>query len=145
MSESEKYTLPRALEIVGDHAGKLRAAGAIVEVSEGKDAIALSLLGGQALKTSDALWAIDTAVGFTAAERCEDLFDAWYSDSGGAVGHARNVLPLVVLAVEAASRYPEGMLSGIERWRWCQKEADEIAEALMKWVVAHEVAKDASR
>ena len=60
MSEpEEKYTLPRVLEIVGGHAEALRAVGAALEASEGRDGVILALVGDYALRASDDLFEIE--------------------------------------------------------------------------------------
>ena len=103
------------------------------------------MVGERALKASEDLWAIDMFVGFNQPVDGynQGLFDVWYSggSDGGAVGHARNVLPLLVLAVEGADTFTAEQVAILEPWRWCQQHAETIAEDLMKWVMAHE--KDA--
>ena len=108
MSEPEKYTLDRVLEIVQYHAAKLGTAGQSLKVTEGKDPEVLAMLGERALKASEALWAIDTSVGFGPSGECEGLFEAWYGDDsyGGAPGRARNVLPLISLATRGCHTTP---------------------------------------
>jgi len=145
MTAPEKYTLPRVLEIVQYHAAKLGTAGQSLEATEGKDPEVLAMVGERALKASEDLWAIDSFVGFNQPVDGynQGLFDVWYSggSDGGAVGHARNVLPLLVLAVEGADTFTAEQVAILEPWRWCQQHTETIAEDLMKWVMEHE--KDA--
>ena len=147
MSEPEKvYTLPEVVGIVRGHAEALGAAGKALEATEGKDPEVLAMVGERALKASEDLWAIDSFVGFNQPVDGynQGLFDVWYSggSDGGAVGRARNVLPLLVLAVEGADTFTGGRdVAILEPWRWCQQHTETIAEDLMKWVMEHE--KDA--
>ena len=145
MTAPAKYTLPRVLELVQYHAAKLGTAGQAVHATEGKDPEVLAILGARALKAAEELWAIDEDVGFNAGG-CAELFDVWYGDDAhDAVGHARNVLPLVVLAVEGCGNFTaEQQVAGLEPWRWCQEQTERIAEDLIKWVMAREVVREVS-
>ena len=139
MTEPEKYTLDRVLEIVQYHAAKLGTAGQALEVTEGKDPEVLAMLGERALKAAKAFWYMQ---GENVLD--EDADAAWdlLSEDHGALW----ALPVLALAVEAATTNPQdamppepdGSCPAGQRFTWCHYEAKRIAKDLMGWVMAHE-------
>ena len=130
MSEPEKYTLPRVLEIVKRHAVALKAAAEGLQATEGKDPDMLAFVGECALKASEALWDID---GW--------LSGRWAIWSEGRVYDCLFAVPALVLAVRAATTEPDAPMRAGKPWAFCQYQAETLAEDLMAWVTAHE--KDA--
>ena len=141
MKAPKKYTLPRVLEIVRGHAEALGNAARELEAIDGQDPDVLALVGDRALWAAEELWEID---GCAPPGHDANLLAAWHT-TGRVSRLSRSLftIPVLVLAVEAAATDPQAELPAGRRWLWCQFQADEIAEDLMKWVKAHE--KDAAQ
>ena len=105
-TSSPALSLPRVLEIVRDHGEALDAAGRILEVTEGKDAIVLAMVGERALKAADALFAIENVRGVQGHARMPEFGDSVQ------VQLSMCTLPPLALAVEAAATNPHGVGSG---------------------------------
>ena len=136
----EKYTLPRVLEIVRGHAKALEEASTSLYQNDCKDPKLLRSIGTLAYDAAEELWEID---GCAPPGHDADLYAAWHT-----FGRVRCTvdllyrpmftLPVLVLAVEAATKDPQGQMPAGKRWDYCRYQADHVVEDLMEWVTAHE-------
>ena len=131
MTEPEKYTLPRVLEIVRGHAQALEVAGKALEASEGNDVEINAMLGRRAQAAEEELWSFESGP----ASLDEAAEAAWHGDRPSPLWFTLNAIPLLTMAVEA-SDIPR------DRFYWLHFEAERISEVWMDWVTEHD--KDAT-
>ncbi len=133
MSEPEKYTLPRVLEIVSGHAAALRAAAEGLQATEGKNPNMLAFVGDCAARASEDLWDIDSG------DRDASVCAVWsQGDEGCRQYDCLFTLPALILAVRAATAEPDAPIRAGKPWAFCQYQAEQISRDLMAWVTAHE-------
>ena len=141
MSEPEKYTLDRVLEVVRGHAEALGNAGKALRATDGNDSEVLVLMGARALQATRDVWEIESV---STPGLDADANEAWRGFRGPLYA-----LPVFALAVEAAHKNPRAALPSVphgdlpagSRSDWCHYEARRISKDILEWVREHE--KDA--
>ncbi len=133
MSEPEKYTLPRVLEIVSGHAAALRAAAEGLDATGGPEPNMLAFVGDCAARASEDLWDIDSG------DRDASVCAVWSKgDRGSRLYDCLFAIPALILAVRAATAEPDALIRAGKPWAFCQYQAEQISRDMMAWVTAHE-------